>query len=77
MVSITQVPTQGQSNFGPTTVPVTAGSYAAGAVVPATGPLAGTQTVYGASGSTRTTYVFDAVLELEHEQRLEKTHHPV
>ncbi len=77
MVSITQVPSQGQNNFGPSNVPVTAGSYAAGAVVPATGPLAGTQTVYGASGSTRTTYVFDAVLELEHEQRLEKTHHPV
>ena len=29
------------------------------------------------SGSTQTTYVFDAVLELDHEQRLEKTHHPV
>ena len=77
MVSITQVPTQGQSNFGPTTVPVTAYNYIAGAIIPASGPLAGTQTVYGASGSTRTTYVFDAVLELEHEQRLEKTHHPV
>jgi Dit-like phage tail protein len=24
-----------------------------------------------------TTYVFDAVLDLEHEQRIEKTHHPV
>ena len=24
-----------------------------------------------------TTYVFDAILDLEHEQRLEKTHHPV
>ena len=31
----------------------------------------------GGSGSTQTTYVFDAVLDLEHEQRLEKTHHPV
>ena len=31
----------------------------------------------GGSGSTQTTYVFDAVLELEHDQRLEKTRHPV
>jgi hypothetical protein len=29
------------------------------------------------NGTATTTYVFDAVLELEHEQRLEKTHHPV
>jgi hypothetical protein len=28
-------------------------------------------------GTATTTYVFDAVLMLEHEQRLEKTHHPV
>jgi hypothetical protein len=27
--------------------------------------------------SAPTTYVFDAVLDLEHEQRLEKTHHPI
>lgn len=77
MVSVTQVPTQGQNTFGPTAVPVTPGNYIPGAVIPATGPTAGTQFVYGASGSTQTTYVFDAVLELEHEQRLEKTRHPV
>ena len=34
-------------------------------------------TTFGLSGSTQTVYVFDAVLELEHEQRLEKTRHPV
>ena len=56
MVSITQVPTQGQST-GLTMVD-------------------GVPTL-GGSGSTQTTYVFDAVLDLEHEQRLEKTHHPV
>lgn len=45
-----------------------------------------TQVLPGASGSgmlyqttvtAQTTYVFDAVLSLEHEQRLEKTRHPV
>jgi hypothetical protein len=29
------------------------------------------------NGAATTTYVFDAVLELGHEQRLEKTHHPI
>ena len=57
MVSITQVPVQGQGNSGFTTVD-------------------GVPTL-GGSASTQTTYVFDAVLDLEHEQRLEKTHHPV
>jgi hypothetical protein len=37
---------------------------------------AGAVTV-GATSTTTTTYVFDAVLELDHEQRLEKTHHPI
>jgi hypothetical protein len=77
MVSVTQAPSQGPNNFGPTAVPMTPGSYIPGALVPATGPAAGTQYVYGASGSAQTTYVFDAVLDLEHEQRLEKTSHPV
>ena len=30
-----------------------------------------------ATATATTTYVFDAVLELDHEQRLEKTHHPI
>ena len=38
--------------------------------------VAGAVTV-GAVATTTTTYVFDAVLELDHDQRLEKTHHPV
>jgi hypothetical protein len=33
--------------------------------------------VLSTSGSTAVTYVFDAVLLLDHEQRLEKTQHPV
>lgn len=57
MISVTQVPTQGQSNFS--------GFDAQG------------NFVLGGSGSTAFTYVFDAVLTLEHEQRLEKTQHPV
>ena len=70
-VSITQVPIQGQSDFGITPVP--------GAVLPATGPVAGqAQYTMGVTAAAfQTTYVFDAVLELEHEQRLVKTSHPV
>jgi len=79
MVSITQVPTQGQAVGNvPGALPVTAANYVPGTAIPVTGPLAGTQTAnFVASGSTQTTYVFDAVLELEHDQRLEKTRHPV
>jgi len=40
--------------------------------VPNAGALAGLSTDTGPI-----TYVFDAVLELEHDQRVEKTHHPV
>lgn len=68
MVSITQAPTQGQSNSpGGNVTQATPGQIAAGE----------DSFVLSASGSTQTTYVFDAVLDLEHEQRLEKTHHPV
>jgi hypothetical protein len=76
MVSITQVPVQGQNNG---MLKLTADNYTPGSAVVATGPGSGTGGVptFSGSGSTQTTYVFDAVLELEHEQRLEKTHHPV
>ena len=43
-------------------------------------PITSSAIIQGQSTSTsttQTTYVFDAVLELEHEQRLEKTRHPV
>jgi len=82
MVSITVVPVQGSTNsLSPAALPVNASNYVPGTEVPATGPLSGTLgggpgAVRG-SGSALTTYVFDAVLELEHEQRLEKTRHPV
>lgn len=36
-----------------------------------------TDTTVLANATATTTYVFDAVLELDHDQRLEKTHHPV
>ena len=82
MVSITVVPVQGSTNsLSPAALPVNASNYVPGTEVPATGPLAGTlgggPGAVSGSGSTPTTYVFDAVLELEHEQRLEKTRHPV
>jgi hypothetical protein len=62
MVAITQVPVQG------------VGSSSVGAPLSLGGDGS---PVLSVSGSTQTTYVFDAVLELDHEQRLEKTHHPV
>jgi len=75
-VSITVVPVQGSTNQAP--LQLSADNYVPGTAIPATGPNAGSnQTAFGASGSAQTTYVFDAVLELDHEQRLEKTHHPV
>jgi len=82
MVSVTVVPIQGQNNSAsPAALPMTSANYVPGTAVPATGSSAGalgggTATFTG-SGSAQTTYVFDAVLELEHEQRLEKTRHPV
>ena len=82
MVSITVVPVQGSTNsLSPAALPVNASNYVPGTEVPATGPLSGTlgggPGAVSGSGSTPTTYVFDAVLELEHEQRWEKTRHPV
>lgn len=62
MVSITQVPAQGQNN---------------GIKDAASVPGSDSNFVIGGSGTTPITYVFDAVFELEHEQRLEKTRHPV
>ena len=45
-----------------------------------TGPCNGTP-LFSATpapvAASPTTYVFDAILDVEHEQRLEKTHHPV
>ncbi len=72
MVSITQVPQQ-QTNAIPVGTP---GQPVPGAV-PGTGAALFTFKTTVTPTVLQTTYVFDAVLELEHEQRLEKTHHPV
>jgi hypothetical protein len=79
MVSITQVPTQGQANSNPNApgalpAQIQMTTYSQSALLTSTAPTAPT---FIASGSTQITYVFDAVLELDHEQRLEVTHHPV
>ena len=71
MVSITQVPTQQSQNAVP---PGTFAQNTPGAVP---GTTVATFQFSVLPAVTLTTYVFDAVLELEHEQRLEKTHHPV
>ena len=68
MVALTVTPTAGQ------------GATPAGSALQPTGAVdtAGNP-VYGASvsGSTQTTYIFDAVMTLDHEQEVELTRHPV
>lgn len=70
MVSITApAPPQAQV----VQVPVTANNYVPGTPLDVGGDNSTFQTI----NQGPTTYVFDAVLDLEHEQRVEKTHHPV
>ncbi len=70
MVSIT-IPSPPQAQV--VQVPITADNYVPGTPL----DVGGSNTVYQTINTPPTTYVFDAVLDLEHEQRLEKTHHPV
>ena len=70
MVSIT-VPAPPQAQV--VQVPTTAANYVPGTPLTVGGDNSTFQTI----NQGPTTYVFDAVLDLEHEQRVEKTHHPV